>query len=100
MKTEINIKWKVIKNILIVVKLLSSKWIGFIANLLIFIIPIAYKINFSINNNTIVFFISSLIVYPIVYELIYRYFLKKQLVELHTIIDDVIYSINCNFKGE
>jgi len=98
MKSKASIGWRIVKIILIILKTLFSKGMGFCVNFLIFMVPIAMKIDFAITRETIGFIALSLIIYPIFFELIYKYLFKKSVVEVHERIDSVIYSIDNNFQ--
>ncbi len=100
MKSKASIGWRIVKIILIILKTLFSKGTGFFVNFFIFMTPVAMKIDFTITSQTIGFVILSLIIYPIFFELMYKYFFKKSVVEVHEKIDSVVYSINNNFQEE
>lgn len=86
--------WKIMKNVLFVIKALFSRWAAFFGNLIIFMIPIYLSTGFSIKENVIV----SVVVYSFFFELLYNLFLKKKIKKVHEMIDCVVYSINNNFK--
>jgi heme/copper-type cytochrome/quinol oxidase subunit 4 len=87
---------KIQKIILIVIKAMFNKTVGFFANLCILMIPFAYVINFSINDSNIFLVIFALILYPIFFEMWYRFYLKKELYKLHLQINKAINDIDNN----
>ncbi len=98
MKSKASTSWRIVKIVLIILKTLFSKGMGFFVNFFIFMFPIATKIDFSITQYTIGFVILSLIIYPIFFELMYSFLFKKTIIEVHEMIDNVVYSINNNFQ--
>jgi len=98
METKANIGWRIVKIFLIALKTLFSKGMGFFVNFFIFMAPVAMKIDFSITQQTLGFITLSLIIYPIFFELMYRFLFKKKVIEVHGMIDGVVHSINNNFQ--
>lgn len=79
-----------------ITKILFSKNIGFLCNFIIYIIPVANAYNYTVNRWNIGSVLFSLALYPIIFELTYKYYLKKRISEAHQLADKIIVDI----KGE
>lgn len=98
MKTREKIGWTIVKIILIILKVLFNKPMGFFVNFIVFMLPVAFKIDFSIKPNNLSLVLFSLVVYPIFFELMYRCYAKKKVKMVHELIDKIIHGINTNFE--
>lgn len=96
MKTKASFGWQIVKVILIIVKSLFNKTVGFFVNLCIFMVPIACATKFLTNERGISLIIFAIVIYPIFFHISYKFFYKKEVDKARSLLDKAIYSIDNN----